>query len=303
MASKNPQVREIEKEASRRAAADGKTSHRERFDIRAQLRDEAGLSKEQRVRGGVARVWDNEKRWLAPAVSAVAGLIPGVNAAVPAILGGLKGFDREGQSGIGYDIGEGAKGALTGFGAGKVGGAIGDLAGIGGGAAGAVPAPVAGGADLANVANASVTGAGGAVPAAGGFGGFLDRAKGLLTPDNILTGLQGLNAARGMARETDLTNEAVGLDRNRWRENAPLRDAGMEGLLNPQVADTSGLRQLSGQGNPFALPAPSPNATLPAGVGAVPAPQGPVAPAPLSPNVPRRLVPAPARGPRFGGLR
>ena len=301
--------KEIAREAKRRSLADdGKTSLDERFRIRNEIRAESGLPAEKHKRGFLAGAYDRNKSWVVPVLSGLAGLTGIGGAALPAILGGLKGFDRPGEGGIGFDAGKGLAGAATGYGAGKVGSAIGNLAGIGGGAAGAVPAavpaPVAGAApDLANVANASVTGVGGAVPAASGLSGILGRAKGLLTPENIFTGLQGLNAARGMARETDLTNEAVGLDRNRWRENAPLRDAGMEGLLNPQVADTSSLRQLSGQGNPFALPAPTNNVTPPVAappLDVVPAPQGALAPrTPAAFPVGRTA----GRAPRFGGLR
>lgn len=269
MASKNPKVREIEKEAKARSLADdGKTSHAERFAIRAQLRDEAGLGKEQRVRGGLARVYDNEKRWLMPALSLAAGLVPGLNAAVPALLGATKGFDREGQSGIGFDLEQGIKGGLSGYGLGKAGGALGDLAGIGGGASGALPVPPPAGA-ASGAASTS-----GAIPAAarGGFGGFVDRAKGLLTPENIAIGLQGLNAARGMAKETSLTNEAVGLDRDRWQAGEPLRDAGRSGMLAPNVADTSHLRTLAGRGNPFALPVPPQPPAAPPVRRALPAP-------------------------------
>ena len=305
MASKNKAVRAIEIEAKRRSLADdGKTSPAERFAIRAQLRDEAGLGKEQRERGGFARVYDANKKYVKTAVSlAHGGLGRGL----------VEGLDRPGESGVGFDWGNAGKGFVSGqkekilgllAGGALVGGAglLGIGPGLGGAAAGAVPAAGAAGAAVPGAAGTSAIA--GAVPAAGGLGGFLDKAKGFLTPDNILMGLQGLNAARGMARETDLTNEAVGLDRNRWRENAPLRDAGMEGLLNPQVADTSALRQLSGQGNPFALPVPSAATPPPSALPALP-PQGvvPVPQRPALPQVPRPGGAVPAAGPRFGGLR
>ncbi|MEK7765995.1 MAG: hypothetical protein AAB368_07125 [bacterium] len=305
MASKNKAVRAIEIEAKRRSLADdGKTSPAERFAIRAQLRDEAGLGKEQRERGGFARVYDANKKYVKTAVSlAHGGLGRGL----------VEGLDRPGESGVGFDWGNAGKGVLSGAGERAIGqvaggalvggaGLLGIGPGLGGAAAGAVPAAGAAGAAVPGAAGTSAIA--GAVPAAGGLGGFLDKAKGFLTPDNILMGLQGLNAARGMARETDLTNEAVGLDRNRWRENAPLRDAGMEGLLNPQVADTSALSQLSGQGNPFALPVPSPSAAPPPLGGAMP-PLGAV-PVPSVARPPQPgggAMPAPRRDPRFGGLR
>ena len=74
MPSKNPQVRAIELEASRRAAADGTTSHKERFAIRKALRADAGLGKEQKQRGGVAGAYDRNKAYVLPVAAALAGL-------------------------------------------------------------------------------------------------------------------------------------------------------------------------------------------------------------------------------------
>ena len=74
MPSKNPQVRAIELEASRRAAADGTTSHKERFAIRKALRADAGLGKEQKQRGGVAGAYDRNKAYVLPIAAALAGL-------------------------------------------------------------------------------------------------------------------------------------------------------------------------------------------------------------------------------------
>ncbi len=83
MPSRNPQVRAIEVEASRRAAADGQTSKAERFAIRNELRAGAGLKPEKRQRGGVAGAYDRNKEWVAPAALLAAPFV------LPALGGAL----------------------------------------------------------------------------------------------------------------------------------------------------------------------------------------------------------------------
>lgn len=119
MASKNPQIRAIELEALRRSKLDGKTSHRERFEIRNQLRAEQGFGKEQKKRGGIAGVYDRNKNYINPASQVLAGMFLGP--AAGAVLGAATGFDRPGKGGIGFDAKKGAIGAVSGYGLGKVG--------------------------------------------------------------------------------------------------------------------------------------------------------------------------------------
>lgn len=259
----------IAKEAKRRSLADdGKSSREERFALRNAIRAEQGLGAEKRQRGGLAGVYDRNKDYIVPAASIVAGLIPGVNAAVPALLGAARGFDREGQAGIGFDLGQGLAGAASGYGLGKVGGAIGNLAGLGG-ASGAVPAasvaadPAA--AEMAAMTRATGGGAAmagaapvGAVPASrfslGGFAGKgLDFLKGN-GGANAIAALQAVTGALDAKKARDLTDKAVGMDTARYAENAPLRAAGRAAMLAPVPSqDTSGLRALAAPvGNPFA---------------------------------------------------
>ena len=269
MASKNPAVREIEKEAKRRSLADdGKSSHAERFAIRAQLRDEAGLGKEQRVRGGLARIYDNEKSWLTPVAAALLGATGIGGAFAPALLGAAQGgLDRPGEGGIGFDVGGALKGGLSGAAAGSVGKFAGgilnpapaaSLAGAGGGSA----ANAVASAPLDQIANAGVTL--GPAPASS----FLSKIGGAVSNGfDWLKGDGGLNALKlgqGIAttlqgkKANDQVDRAVALDTKRWGQGAPLRTAGMEGLLHPVPAvDTSALARLAGQGNPFAAPVPA----------------------------------------------
>jgi hypothetical protein len=59
--ARDPRIVAIEAEAKRLAAADGKTSHKERFRIRNELRAAQGLGREKKKRGGAAGVWDRNK--------------------------------------------------------------------------------------------------------------------------------------------------------------------------------------------------------------------------------------------------
>jgi hypothetical protein len=76
-----------------------------------------------RRRGGLAGIWDRNKKFIKPIATVGAGLLTG--GAGGALVGGLmNGLDREGKGGIGFDLGKGAMGAVTGYGAGKLGGAL-----------------------------------------------------------------------------------------------------------------------------------------------------------------------------------
>jgi hypothetical protein len=109
----------------------------------------------QRKRGGLAGLYDRNKQWIAPVATGVAGLFnPLAGAAVGAAM---KGFDRPGQGGIGFDVGRGAMGALQGYGAGKAAQGLKGLFGAGSAASGA-----AGAAGTAPATGAAGGAAGGA---------------------------------------------------------------------------------------------------------------------------------------------
>lgn len=224
MASKNPQVRAIEQEASRLAAADGRSSHKERFAIRADLRQQAGLGREHKDRGGLAGVIDRNKQY-APAAALLAA---------PFVLPALGGM-----------LGIGGGGAAAG--------------GAGAAGAGAATAGAAGAALPAAIpAAASTAGAGGIL---GGLGGILGKVGGAINSPLGQTITQLGTAAYGIGQQNkanDLTKQAIAADQARWAAGAPLRDAGRAALLNPKVTDTSSLRTLASRGNPFAVPAGGP---------------------------------------------
>lgn len=73
-----------------------------------------------RKRGGLAGVWDRNKKIIKPIATLAAGALTG--GAGGALVGGLmNGLDREGKGGIGFDLKKGAMGAAQGYGMGKLG--------------------------------------------------------------------------------------------------------------------------------------------------------------------------------------
>ncbi len=148
----------------------GKGASDKKFEYRRQQQAEAGLELEKKTRGGVAGTYDRNKALVQAAIPLIAGaLIPGAGMLAGAVSGGIaRGVDREGKGGIGLDLGQAAKGAVSGAMMGKLGGAArtgiqGMVAGgglkpmpapgagvtaVGGQAPGAVMPPTGGGAGL-----------------------------------------------------------------------------------------------------------------------------------------------------------
>lgn len=99
-----------------------------------------------RKRGGAAGAWDRNKGWLKSVVPGVLGAIPGVGVPLAVAAGAaMRGFDREGKGGIGFDVGQGIRGGLEGYGMGKLGQSA-------GGSIKSMLAPKAGAAGLPSVA-------------------------------------------------------------------------------------------------------------------------------------------------------
>lgn len=95
--------------------------------------------KKKRKRGGLAGLWDRNKKIIAPVVSGALGLATG-GLAAPALAGGLmRGLDRPGKGGIGFDVGQGVRGAAQGALAGSAGRGLGNI--LRGGAGRAVVDP------------------------------------------------------------------------------------------------------------------------------------------------------------------
>jgi hypothetical protein len=73
-----------------------------------------------RKRGGLAGFYDRNKGVLQAAAPFIAGAVGGPLAGA-AVGAAMRGFDREGQSGIGFDLGQGLQGGISGYGAGSLG--------------------------------------------------------------------------------------------------------------------------------------------------------------------------------------
>lgn len=271
--AKDPQIKAIEDEAYRRSLADdGKSSKKERFRLRNELRAQAGLPSEKKKRGGIAGIYDRNKHVIKPLAAAGLGLATGgllAPVAAGALMGGL---DREGKGGIGFDFGGAARGGLEGGLAGGIGKFAGTLLPSAGAAAAPLPMGATGGiGGIGSMgANAATQMAGALQPVAASGGGLLGGAAGFLNSPTMQT-LGKLGAgAYGIYQQNkgqQLANDAMKADQARWGAGAPLREAGMQGLLNPMPAsDLSGLAALSSQGNPFAQrPNPVPGAGTLAG--------------------------------------
>lgn len=72
-----------------------------------------------RKRGGLAGLYDRNKGVIQAAAPFLAGAVGGPLAGA-AIGAAMKGFDRPGKGGIGFDLSEGLKGGISGYGAGSI---------------------------------------------------------------------------------------------------------------------------------------------------------------------------------------
>lgn len=102
------------------AAANRLKTMEERFAARNAVRAKYGMAPEKSTRGGLAGIYDRNKGFLTTAASMAAGALGGPAAA--SALGALiKGVDRPGKRGIGFDFGQAARGAAEGYVAGAAG--------------------------------------------------------------------------------------------------------------------------------------------------------------------------------------
>lgn len=225
MPSRDPRIRAIEQQAARQAMEDGRTSHAERFNIRAGLREQAGLGRESRKRGGVAGVWDRNKGAIGSVAGGLAGsFIPGVGTMLGSALGGaLGGAAARGKFDAGNLIGD----TLGGVSGGQIPNAVGALRGAFTGGAGAAAGSATAGAgapamppgfDLNNVANANVVGQrsiGGMARAAGGF--LRDN------PEVVGMGLQAAGQAQNAAANRSMQRDAINFERQQYEDEQERR--------------------------------------------------------------------------------
>lgn len=192
--------KQIEEEANRRF---GKGASREKFEFRRQQQEAAGLEQEKRKRGGVAGAYDRNKALAQAAAPALASMfIPGSAALIGGITGGLaRGLDRPGKSGIGLDLGQAAKGAITGAALGTAGRYAGGKLGV----PGAVPAPAAPAVAAGDMANANVV----AKPKMSSLlGGVKEYAPVIQAGAGLASDVLGQQAERGVAeRRLDIEEQ------------------------------------------------------------------------------------------------
>lgn len=227
----------------------------------------------RRRRGGLAGIWDRNKNVITPAVSGALGLVPGIGIGLGAAAGGLmRGLDREGKGGVGFDAGQGAKGALEGgLSAWTARGVRGLLAPDGSDAAqgalqrarqarpttsiGATQSAGVGfgGAPVgevnfaaSNIPSAAASASSVASPMAAqagrgrGLSGVLNFAK--QNPEAVGAGLQAGSAILGSQAERRMANERIRLERERYEEERRRRET-IAALLLPQFSpDTFGRR-------------------------------------------------------------
>jgi hypothetical protein len=194
-----------------------------------------------------------------PLVDAGLAFIPGVGPVAAGLAAGAGRLIAPGGN-IGNAL---VTGGTTGLTSGLVKGAgssvLSKIPGVGGffsgGGAGATDA-LAG-----NVAPSAASAVG--LPTAAGGGGLLDKVGGLVksagqyalkNPGTVLTAAQGVNAALDAAQSRSLENKAMGYATDDYSARAPLRSAGIAGLLAPPV-NLSGNRAYSSAGNPYAMEA------------------------------------------------
>jgi hypothetical protein len=160
-----------------------------------------------RKRGGLAGVWDRNKQIIKPVATLGAGVLTGGLGG--AIVGGLmNGLDREGKGGIGFDPMRGAKGAVQGYGMGKLGAGIGARLGLGG-AAKAAGAAMKGAA--ASPPPIGFQGVGAPLELAGdapsNFASFWGAPAGT-TGGNAMAGMGGIKSVPGVSSVTRVANAA-----------------------------------------------------------------------------------------------
>lgn len=176
-----------------------------------------------------------------PLVEGLAGATLGPEAA--AALGGIGHLIAPGGN-----IGSGLKGAVTGGAAGLAGSGIKNLGGMAlsglGGAGGSTPAWGAGsgGIDLGGLLKSGVSGLAGL---AGGGGGGLSLG-GLA---NAGLGAAGIaNAASLQNKSNQYATNAMDTANQSYDSRAPLRTAGVQGMLSPSSGiDLSGLKKIAGR--------------------------------------------------------
>lgn len=255
--------KEIEMEANKKF---GKGASKEKFEWRRAQQAAAGLEQEKKKRGGVAGAYDRNKELVQAAVPALAGMfLPGSSAVMGALAGGLaRGLDRPGKGGIGLDLGQAARGAMTGAALGQLGGAAGSKLGVaklGAGAAPLPPMPAQGaGIESVGARTASAVTPPPMTPppaAAGGAPAFTPSAAGQAASSRIagMAGGMGAGAGAGAGAAGGAAGAAGGMSTFRQLATNPQVIAGALGgvsnVMGQQAQRRVQEQQLAQQGSQF----------------------------------------------------
>lgn len=175
--------------------------------------------------------------------SGVQGMLGGGSSSAASAPIGLSGMSPADLASVG-DATSGAAANTAGadFTGGLTGNALASTANAGGGAS--LP-----GASTVQGLLGKLGGGGSSPSNGGGVLGFLTGNNGL----NALGVAQGVNAAALGQKSSDYADQAANLATSRWNQQAPLRTAGVAGMLAPQSPFTP--PPIPG-GNPFAMPQP-----------------------------------------------
>lgn len=184
-----------------------------------------------RKRGGLAGVYDRNKALIRTAAT-IGGSLLGGPAAGAAIGAAFRGLDREGKRGIGFDIGQGLRGAAEGYATGKLTGAA--KSGIGKMLAPKLPSVVA--PDAIGLTNTMLTGSGGGATSGGIAGGMGAIGNAATAPD---VGAMASRAAGTAGRGAGRLSQAMKFA----RENEKVLGGAAKGIMG-QLPDPQAQRQL-----------------------------------------------------------
>lgn len=189
-----------------------------------------------RKRGGIAGVWDRNKKWLNYVAPVAAGVVGGPWAGA-ALGAAMRGLDRPGKSGIGLDLGQAARGGIEGYGLGKLGAVGAAKAGLGTPAAKKIAEKSA-----AKIASPAISGGGGGgvKESAGRFAKYLDVAnKNSKVLEMAGRGIMSQLPDPQAQQQLELGQQRIDLERQQFaateaeRERERLRRERMSQLLMP----------------------------------------------------------------------
>lgn len=190
--------------------------------------------KKKRKRGGLAGIYDRNKKWIKAGATGLAGALSG-GVLAPALIGGaIGGLDREGKGGIGFDLGGAAKGAASGAATGMLGAGI--KGGMGGGgwsgakeAMGKYASGIPGMGGVGEAISGAGAGAGGAKG-----GGIMAALNKYATPVGM--GLQGAAGVMGAQSERAIAERRLRMEQEERERLQRERDQ-RAALLAPLYRD------------------------------------------------------------------